>query len=234
MRSYYRDVPGVPTEREVIAGGPRTFTGQQPHGVIFCHGSGDLAQDPFRDQNYLFRLASEFATVHAGDFANNSWGNPTGISRVRAAIQDLRTNWGVEGPVALVGMSMGHALACSYALAYPDDVACIAGAIPLVSFQSAITIGMGAAINAAFPPAYSAQTHGPTHDPMLMNLPTDIPHHIWCATSDTFTPIDVAEAYVAAHPEVQLTNLGAWGHTDNAVTIASPAIAAFVKEHLGA
>ena len=130
----------APGETEAVIGSNLSWLGEQPAAVIFCHGADDLAIDPFRDQYALLRGIAPYATVHVGDLGGNTWANDVGVARVRAAVLHLREKWGHTGKVALIGMSMGHAVACAYAKAYPGEVACIAGVIPLVDMNHAISI----------------------------------------------------------------------------------------------
>lgn len=425
LRSTFGKGMIAPNETDIILGDIRSWTGDEPSAVIFCHGSGDLAEHPFKDQYKLLAGMAEFATVYIGDLGGETWGNNVGVERVRAAVLALRAKWGQKGRIALVGMSMGHAVACAYALVYPGDVACIAGVIPLIDIRNAygfagpgidaayeriythrwagiaqsanserldefgniiarnyfkvpsleaiegqgyqsvngstvtqisdwsitgtksvrVQVAGGGAVdqgiaiginslppntdfvysvyvkqNVAGPIRLSVQgtaesvlaaptgfynssaytgtdgsvtrltlpfrtgntggnpsvyvlrsvnntprdfsvdaailhpgtvamdyfdgntpsfnrgfmedVDGPLHNPAQMKLRKQIPHKIWCATADPFTPIEVAEAYAAANPEVALVNLGAWGHTDNAVTVATPEMISWVSGYI--
>jgi len=417
-------------DNEVVLGGVDSWTGDQPRGVVFCHGAGDLFADPLLDQHPLLLGLSEFATVHVGDLGGDTWANDLGVARVEAAITRLRS-WGVTGKVVLVGMSMGHAVACAYAKAYPENVAGIAGVIPLVDIRDGYRFA-SAGIDAAYPgvkyvhswtanayatpslrsdrngtvlgtnrvrvpqlpltgtggwtgsggtgaqntnvgrrlrrtftsigsatatsiqcgnttgnranvadlagtgigvnfqistrhtysgatlvsprvlffdesatqvgsnfhgsdvtvppnedtvltmrrsvPAgaatvrvdvyyygsgtaqsnvwieawcafacsefsdyfdgasvdvlgFSESVDGPVANPAQMNLDPSIAHRIWVAGSDPFTPMEIAQAYVASRPNIELTDIGAWGHTDAAVTAATPQMIEWVYEH---
>lgn len=223
----------VANEDDVVLGTVKSWTGQQPTGVVFCHGSGDTVVQPFRDQvSLLYGLARQ-ATVHLGDLGYETFCNDLAITRVGQAIAHLRSSWGVVGPVALVGMSMGAGNALTYALHHPEDVACVAGVIPLTDLVDAMTRIDPAGINAAYGGAYNDAIHGPTHNPIRFaaDLPADMPIHLWSAGSDPFTPASVTQAFVTARPQTGFTDVGAWGHTDAAVSAAASGIVQFVRAH---
>ncbi len=438
MRGTYGAGDGA--DARILAGTTKTFLKTQTRGIIFCHGSGDNAAMAWQDQAYLFLGLSEFASVAIADLGGETWANLVGVAKVHAEVLYLRSQ-GVVGPIGLVAMSMGHAVACAYARAYPENVAFIAGVIPLIDIRNAYTFagpgidaayasskkidyawngsgigstssktipggptpdvnrvlypypnGVGALgsqgwggggtgadmatveagdgflrrrvrrtftttvpsgsiqaiycgvtapyrmpvtpgeslymwmktrhnFTASFPTAIRAQfftsggavvsspvfgsknvtpgaatvvggqvtvpataglvqidargtapsnqatgtyweaseaymganpsetayfdgsmpdvfgfneyVDGPVSNPIQMSLNSSIPHKLWAASSDPFTPIEIAQAYDAAHPEVELVNLGAWGHTDAAVTIATPDIVAYARKLLG-
>lgn len=220
MRSMHTKGIIAANENDVFIGDRPSWLGNQKRAVIFCHGADDTAIDPVRDQYYLLYGLAKSATVYVGDLGLNTWANPTGRARVEAARQELITKWGHKGKVDLVGMSMGHAVAVAYANQYSQNVRSIAGVIPLIDINNAMNYS-AASINAAYGGAWNQATHGPTSNPLQINLPTSIPHKIWCADNDTFVPYSIAQAYVAARPHTELVNLGSWGHSDAAVTIAT-------------
>lgn len=223
-------------EGDWLCGTVRTDLGTETRGVIFCHGAGDTHIAPHRpqDQGKLLHALARRATVHTADLGGDTWGNDTGMARVADSL-DLLRNLGVEGPVALVGMSMGVGVALNYALRNPEDVACVAGVIPLTDIASTLWFA-SASVNAAYPPAYDDDVHGPDRSPVQFaaDLDADLPIHLWAASDDIYTPYATAQAFVAARPQTELTNVGALGHTDAATTAATAGIVSFVREHLGA
>lgn len=222
-------------EYDAVFGTARSFVGDQPSGVVFCHGSGENAASTI-DANVPRALCSgiaRHATVHAGDLGGQTWGNDTGIARVVSAGASVHTLWGAIGPVGLVAASMGFATACAYALANPDEVAWIAGVIPLTDIQDIMGRGAAAEVDAAYGGAYSNITDGPTHNPVLLapGLPADLPVHIWTAPDDPLCVPATADAFIAARPQTGRTILSpGQAHTMAAVAEATPAMVEWAKQ----
>lgn len=232
--AFYQGVyaPSQPTEYHAIFGTVKSWSGAQPNGIVYCHGSGDTASTAYEDvtQFGLCHKLGRFSTVIMADLGLQTWGNDTAIARIGDAVAHLRT-LGVTGPVGLVAGSMGNANAMAYALAHPDEVGFIAGIIPLTDILDVMGRGASAEVNAAYGGAYSNVTHGPTHNPILLadDLPVDLPIRLWSSPTDLLTPYATAQAFEAARPQTELTDLGNTGHSDASVLEATPSVVSWCR-----
>ena len=97
-------------------------TGQGDLTVILEAGQGDFSLSWARVQPEV----AQFARVCAYDRAGAGWSDPSPHPRTAQTMVDelhtLLTNANVEGPVVLVGHSLGGMLMRLYAHDYPDDV----------------------------------------------------------------------------------------------------------------
>lgn len=226
-------------EDDVVFGTAASWSGEQPAGVIFCHGANESAVISYADdaQNSIQRGIAEHATVHLGDLGGtNTWGNDTAIDRTDSAKAYLEADWAQVGPVPLIGISMGVLTAMAYALANPTKVLCIAAVIPALDLNDLkVNRGLAAAIDPAYGGTYDNATDGPTHSPVMFadDLP-DIPIRLWTASNDPVCVSSTADAFVAARPATERVDLGALGHSDAAVAAAVDGVIAFVSGELGA
>ena len=232
-----RYIPGddpITGEWDMIYGTLRAWDGSQPNGIVFCHGAGDtaltVAADPVQHEHCT--LLARRSTVIAADLGLQTWGNDTGITRIGQAVAHLRATYGVVGPVGLVGGSMGNANAMAYALAHPDEVAFIAGIIPLIDIADVMGRGAAAEVNAAYGGAYNDVTDGPTHSPIhfATALPADLPIRLWSSPTDALTPYATAVAFQAARPQTVLSVLPDTGHSDASFAAATPEVVGWARD----
>lgn len=225
-------IPGE--SASVVIGGVPSFapTNRPTNGIVYCHGSGetvaelatDAAELPIRD--VLGRIGKAGATVVAADMGGDLFGNDDQIARVHACVTYLRDEWGVTGKVGLFGGSMGNTTALNYAHAHPEEVAYVAGFIPLVDVNLAYTTvpSTVAPIDAAYPPNWSLATDGPDHDPTVYSpegLPTDLPIKLWYATNDTIVAASSITAFQAARPWTEIEEAFPGGHSFTSLDAAT-------------
>lgn len=210
----------------------RAFTpGRSPVTVIFCHGSGENATSTMTkpDSHKQMLAIAKNNRVIAADLGGQTWGNDTAISRIHEVIA-----YAGGSPVILVGASMGGCNALAYTRAHPENVLALALEIPLLSIQSIVSLGYGAEINAAYPPAYDDSTHGPLHSPIRFatDLPQDLPIKLWTSSNDPLVLPEVAEEFLSLRPQTLHADLGPLGHTGTAVNAATSHIVEFIREHI--
>lgn len=226
----------VAGEEDFVFGTVRSWLGEQPLGIIFCRGSNTPAANGARDCGPMMNALGRIATMHTGDLGGNTFGNSLLITRVNQAIDYLHDQWGQEGPVVMVGASMGFCSAANYALLYPENVIALAGIIPLTDIQDAYTRNAASRpdIDAAYPPTYDDAVDGPAHSPVrfALDLPEDLPIHLWSSTNDPLTPASTAQAFVDVRPQTGLTSLGALGHTPAAINAAAPMVQTWLSQNL--
>jgi predicted alpha/beta hydrolase family esterase len=159
----------------------------------------------------------------------DSWGNADVIDQVAALktwSQD--TAEAAPGKVLLIGISMGATAALNYALSL-DDPASQVGAIVLIS--PALDPGdiagtprdaiLRASIYYAFggtAETYAAQ--GPAYNPNLRREEIGamgIPIHIWQSNDDPIAVYSIAQDFVANTANVEMTDVGAYGHVINEI-----------------
>lgn len=219
--------PTAPTESQYLAGTAKAQIGQRPP-LVYCHGSGDTAttvlaktgQKPLIDA-----LAQRYAVIVA-DLGYQAFGNDTHAARISEAIAYLEQTWGTRSRVTLVAGSMGVLGALGYTRVHPDRVRAVAGIIPGLDLADLMLRGAAADINAAYPPAYDDQVHGPTHSPVryAAGLAPGVPIHLWTASDDTIATPATAAAFVVSRPTTGRTDLGALGHSEAAVAAAQPLV----------
>jgi pimeloyl-ACP methyl ester carboxylesterase len=197
--------------------------------LVFCHGSGDIASTVYDDdvQRSLVRQMGNMFVVGVGDLGYQTWGNDTAITRVEEMRTYLDTDWNSDGPIVLVGISMGALSALAYTLANPDRVQAVAIIIPALDINDLVVNNRGggaAEINAAYGGAYNNGTDGPDHNPVVFaaDLPEDLPIFLFTSSDDPLAVPATADAFMAARPQTTRLNIGALGHSDAAVAAAIP------------
>ena len=193
--------------------------------LIWCHGNNGNATNDFSGYSYVFNLFARYFKVYVADLGGNTFGNDTGIARVASLV-----TYAGNGPVVLVGASMGASVAINYAVRNPTKVLAIANVIPALDFNSVDSSNLGwTNLNAAYPPAYNAATDGPTHNPLQIanQLPSNLPVKLWTSSDDPTCPPATADAFVAARPQTQRTVIGAYGH--GGIAIAAPDMLNWMK-----
>lgn len=207
-------------------------------GIVYCHGATADAIYTHRDttlRSLLHGLGVHGVTI-APDLGGDTFANDTGITRVGEAITYLRSAWNINpGPVHLIGLSMGAAVALAYTLAHPDDVASVSLMIPGLDLEDVRANNRGgyaASLNAAYGGTYDDATHGPTHSPVRFadDLPADLPIAMWTSSNDTAAVPFTATEFVTLRPQTTRTSMGAVGHTVNAAGVAG--VVAHVRDHL--
>lgn len=220
-------------EQNIITGGRTSWTGEQPHGVIVCHGSGTVAEDTTYSLRRMIHALGKHATIHIGDLGFQTWGSDVVIDRIDAAVTRLQSA-GVETPVALLGASMGGCSALNYAHAHPSKVKCVAAVIPLVDLADARAnpwlTTRWPEIDAIYgaPPAADYTGHNPVG--FATDLPSDMPIHVWSSSDDGLARPATHSAFLAARPQTGFTQLGPVGHSLPAA--AEPGVTGFIARHL--
>lgn len=113
-------------ETDLIVGDLRTALKVQTKGAIWCHGSGEDAEQAYRNWGVHCRQIGLQSTLHIGDLGLQTWGSNEVVDRIEDAIEYLQNSSSVVGKVALIGMSMGACSALNYAVRYPENVSCVA------------------------------------------------------------------------------------------------------------
>lgn len=208
--------------------------------LVYLHGATGTGAGNAADLNeaHLIRLLARRFLVLASDWGGPlTFANDTAIARVHGGIAAARTALNVDArPVVVVGMSMGAGLGLAYALEHPDQVAAVAGMIPMLDvadIRDNNRGGLGAAVDAAYGGTYSDSTHGPVHSPVRFaeQLPEDLPVAVWTSSNDTSAVPATAAAFLAARPQTTAFSLGAAGHSTASIAGTQAAIAAWCTWH---
>lgn len=197
--------------------------------LIWCHGNFGTAEADYSTYRWELQQLAQRYTVCVADLGYNTFGNPTGITRVEQAVAYLAATWGATGPVTLVGASMGAAVELNYARVHPENVAAVACIIPAVDLNVPDAHPAAASIDAAYPPAYDPGNPTMTaHSPVLFasSLPADMPIHLWTSSNDTTVLPATADAFVAARPTTGRTDIGAHGH--GGIDVAVPLVCSWL------
>lgn len=233
-RSTYRNDVYAPGEDDYIVGPVSSWAGENPHGVIFCHAAGGTADAVMKNTNQLTLLrvmGGWGATVHCGDLGGTPFGNDAvGLPSMEAAAAEL-DSWGVGPEKVLVGISQGFVMAAVYALNHPENVKAIAGIVPGIDLADLRTRDplLTTMIDAAYPPTYNDAVDGPRHSPIRFadELDPDLPIHLWGSSNDPFVTPASVQAFIAARPQTEFTDIGPAGHSLGGATLA---IAAWVEQ----
>lgn len=202
-------------DEDLIVGTMKSDLGGQARGIIFCHGSGQSAQPLALEMHYLWDMLGRRAVVHVGDLGGQTWGSDTAVARIKLARAELRRR-GVDGPIALVGLSMGSCNALNYAIRYPDEIACLALTIPvtdLVATRADPTFtSVWPEIDAIYgaPPSANYTGHNPID--FVDDLPADMPVKVWYAPNDPIVKVATVNAFLAARPQTESRSMGNVGH----------------------
>lgn len=229
MRSQYI-VGEYQAGEGVVTCRPQTQTTKR--GVIFCHGAGGSALNALhltgipRQAEIVRTVADEGYTVLAGDFGGaQTWGNDTSLTRVGQAVTHLTALSGVNtGKVHLIGISMGGLVALNYAKANPTLVSSVTALIPTIDLKHVYDEDVqssAALIDTAYGGTYvdddQKADHNPHHwGPLEASF---VPTRIWHASDDEWCPL-ASYTDFAATPNTTLTNVGALGHSDDAISAA--------------
>jgi pimeloyl-ACP methyl ester carboxylesterase len=220
--------PGASAEEYLLLRTDRALRYDRPP-IVYCHGSGDRASTIGRKagQGALLQQMAQTRRVIAPDLALQSFGNATAVARV----EETRIFLGSPAKMILVAGSMGTLAALNYARLYPTRVAAIAGIIPATDLANSHAVAT-ADVNAAYPPAYDDATMGPTWNPVQFAgaLDPTIPIHLWTSNDDTIAWPSTAAAFVTARPQTQRTDIGAYGHTEAAVTASIPSVVGWLRD----
>lgn len=218
MRAIRHVIDAVaPTDEcQIVSGQAKSFVGDEPIGLLNCHGSGDNAFDALQEPNArrLLENISQHTTTLTGDFGYQTWGNDVFVNRAEQARVHLENVYGVEGKLIIVAVSMGFLNACNYARVYPERVAAIAGIIPGCDLTDLYNRGAQVDIDAAYG-GYNPAVDGPIHNPVEFagDLDPDMPIHIWNAPDDFLTVPATVTAFMNARPQTGRTFLPPYGHS---------------------
>lgn len=227
------------TENYVFLGAMPTWNGTQKNGVIFCHGSGGTAFQTLDEANHRKSMygLGQFSTVQSADWGLQAWGNDTAISLIDAGIDEFKNNWGVEGKVGLVGVSMGGCNVLNYAVRNPDKVACVAGILALTDLGKIYddnVSGVAGEINTAYGGSFDASDRA-MHSPIsfVNEIPEDMPIKLWTAPDDTIVVPSTHTAFIAARPQTEQKVLGSgYGHSAWNVGIAADEVTEWVRRKM--
>lgn len=218
--------PTAPLEYQYVVGSTKAWTGRRPP-LIYCHGSGETAQTASAasaakaGQWAILTALAQHYFVIAADLGLQAWGNDAHVARIDEARLYLES-LGASGPVTLVGGSMGNLGAMGYLRQYPTRVRKLAGVIPCVDLAAVYPLA-SADIDAAYGGAYNDAVHGPTHSPVqyAATLAPTTPIHLFTSSNDPVCYPSTADAFVAARPATERTDLGALGHGETAAGAAA-------------
>lgn len=193
--------------------------------VIYCPGYNanairllDYATEGSNDLLRQVGMCAPTLAIDAGGLS--TWGNDTAIAAIDDAVTWFEAEKGVEGPYILVATSMGFLDLMAWARQNLSNVLCAVAGQGAPNLGIAVTnpIDMGdgttsaTRVNAAYGGTYSAVTHGPTHDPMLYGDELTFPILYFSASDDTFVPPSLATDFAAVAPDVNIIDIGAYGH----------------------
>lgn len=195
--------------------------GVRPKVILYLHGGGETVVGVASASTHqaLFFAAGRASFVACGEWGGTyAFGNPASVESVVSGLAAIRAQRHVDpGPVGILAGSMGWALGCAFAKAYPNEVAAMAGIIPLCDLQDVETnnrSGQAANLDLAYGGEYDNAVHGPDYNPVLIapTLDPSLPQAIWSSSNDSVTPPSTVQAYLAARPQTEHYNLGAVGH----------------------
>lgn len=197
------------------------WAGQQPKGLVFCHGSGGSAGRSVDDPsiNYLVNKLAQTTVLQTGDWALQAWGNQDAIDAVDEGVDDLLNNWGVQLPVAVVGASMGGTTALNYAFYHPTKVSCVVGLIGLTDLGafydrwSLIDSSVSAQIDTAYGGSFDEadrQAYSPVE--FADRFPEDMPIGLWTSSNDPIVLPAYHASFIAKRPQTYQNVFGAYGH----------------------
>lgn len=162
-------------ERDVIIY-PTNHKQSMP-GVVYVHGAegdmgGGLTWMKIHERLPLLRALSDAGhVIISADLGGvATWGNDTALSRITAATSVLRAQNNVDdGPVVLVGQSMGGLNSILWAKSNTDDVLCIVLVIPVINLTDIHdNRGLDTVIDAAYLGGYSEDTYGSSKNPATL------------------------------------------------------------------
>jgi hypothetical protein len=195
-------------------------------GIIYLHGgTGYLGgygtfgiMDPvntFGEFNLITALSKHWPIMVSDLGGIQTWGNATAMNAIAAARTALIAAGAKNGPMGLVGASMGHDNAIQYANAHLANVACIAGIIGLCdvgNLYSTNALAQAASIAAAWGVTYPAALPAGAEIKGLAAGLRGLPWQMWCSDGDTVIPIATVQAFGAAiGGPVHITNHGDHG-----------------------
>lgn len=211
---------------------PRLSTGERP-GLFYLHGAGgeETALWPTWSPNSsrLMWWQSEFYPVFAPDSSTDAqtngahtWGNDASVATLDAAItyaQSLPELQMAPGPVVLIGASMGHVLACNYALQHPTKVAGIIGLAGASDIDYHYANGYAVNIDAAYGGSWANNGKLPvSHNPIDFADQLMMPHAYWYADDDTTVPPTGVGSHVPFQSKyggsTVAYSMGTGGHSD--------------------
>lgn len=210
--------------------GPR----QPTKGIVFAHGSGQLAGDALATCMNLVRETHRFAVCSIGDLGGQTWGGDLVVTRIGQAITMLQSR-GVIGPIALVGGSMGGCSVLNYAYQHPEDVACVAAVMPLVDMDNAYANPWLVSRRSEMEAIYGDPPDFTGHNPVefASSMDSDLPIHIWSASDDLLTPPETHAEFVANRPQTGFSNMGPLGHSQELFDASVLELVPFIHNALG-
>lgn len=164
-----------------------------------------------------------------------TFANDTAIQAIDQAVAWSEAQ-GRTGPFLFAGCSMGFMDLAAWIRTHQDKVAGFIGFTPGCNLTDAIVSnrgGLAAAGHAAYGGAYSAEVHGPTHDPMMFADELDIPILMLYSSNDTLTLPSDMTSFAANAPNCELVNCGPVGDHNAAAIAAACAraeLTAFIQE----
>lgn len=212
--------------------------GRPACAVLYCHGAGTSGVLAFHTDSpgqraLLADISEHWPTVAADLGGPFNWGNNASRSRVEDArvYAQGETVGASDGPVVLVGASMGAAVAVNYAAAHPSNVACMVLILPVVDLQDIRVNDRGgyrssidSAWGVTYPAALPAGANPTGHAASVAGIPTQV----WYAPDDAVCTAATVEAFATA-TDAELHSLGNLGHTAAAIqAIDREAVTAFI------
>lgn len=198
-------------------------------GLVVAHGRGGngvsvLYAASVTMSESVMPSAQIWPTVCTDMGGTTHWGNDAAVTRFGEAVTAVRAGVANTGPVLIYLLSMGTMVGLRWALANPSEVAAIAiglGTVDLAYMHDQNTAGWAAEMETAHGVGgtWAGNATITARDPMqntaaLSALASRM--HFWFASDDIYAITARQQAFIDA-VGCGSTNLGAVGHTANAV-----------------
>lgn len=215
---------------------PKSSTASSGIGVIWAPGGATsaynvLSRNTASAETNMIRLFGEIFTTHIGDLSGNHFGTSVGIAAMDQAHADLIAT-GCNQKVAIVGVSLGHILAASWAAANPSKTKCVIGIVPVSNlqglrdenpsgiFRPAIDGAWGVTYPDPLPVGNGASdtAHAETLDKASVLATNNIPWRGWAGDADTIININHVRSFASNYSNSSaLTEVPGGQHDDSTV-----------------
>lgn len=166
VRQRRTRLPGQGEVVYVVPSGLRR--GQRLPLVVYHHGAGSLARDDLALPGMgrlLRRIATNGYCVAVSDFGGSLWGNDQDHRYIAEVIDAARRHLAANGPVTLLGSSMGAGAVLSFAGRYPGRVRSVVALQPALDLLDLSRKGFR--VDQRYPGGYSNRRYGKQHSPLI-------------------------------------------------------------------
>lgn len=221
---------------------PRTYRPLSSPGVIYCHGASQPALTMVNPQAFgqltvIDKVASRYPVL-VGDLGFDTWGNDISLTDVTAAVALIQSSpvSAKPGKVAIIGTSMGFAVATRYAVANPTKVACIAGLFPVCDIQDIRNnIGAQSGIDTAWEITYPAPLPPGAEVATRAAQLTFIPIRLWYSEGDSIITPRTVRTFARNNGCQAIQSSLTADHVDNIIlSQIAPDVLTFIYQVLGA